>query len=94
MKNKLLSFSQSVNRKFESLGSWTNDHQMMLNSFLQERFLMANMLKTANTEIEKGKTSSRSTIEALRQSEAVIDGYKGAFGKLKSSLAGIGGIEI
>lgn len=32
---KLKSFSDSVYRKFESLGSWSVDHQMMLNSFLQ-----------------------------------------------------------
>ncbi len=49
MSAKLKSFSDSVNRKFESLGSWTTDHQLMLNSFLQERFLMANLVKNANT---------------------------------------------
>jgi hypothetical protein len=48
---KLKSFSDSVNRRFESLGSWSNDHQLMLNSFLQERFLMANLVKNANLEI-------------------------------------------
>lgn len=32
---KLKSFADSVYRKFESLGSWSVDHQMMLNSFLQ-----------------------------------------------------------
>lgn len=32
---KLKSFADSVYRKFESLGSWSIDHQMMLNSFLQ-----------------------------------------------------------
>ena len=45
---KLKSFSDSVYRKFESLGNWSFDHQMMLNSFLQERFLMANLIKNAN----------------------------------------------
>lgn len=48
---KLRSFSDSVYRKFESLGSWSVDHQMMLNSFLQERFLMANLVRNANLEI-------------------------------------------
>lgn len=48
MNHKLKSFSDSVYRKFESLGSWSMDHQMMLNSFLQERFLMANLVKNAN----------------------------------------------
>jgi len=45
---KLRSFSDSINRKFESLGPWSVDHQLMLNSFLQERFLMANLVKNAN----------------------------------------------
>ena len=46
--SKLKSFSDSVYRKFQSLGDWSMDHQMMLNSFLQERFLMANLIKNAN----------------------------------------------
>jgi len=45
---KLKQFSDSVYRKFESLGPWSYDHQLMLNSFLQERFLMANLVKNAN----------------------------------------------
>ena len=55
---KLKSFADSVYRKFESLGNWSIDHQMMLNSFLQERFLMANLVKNANLEIEKSKSIS------------------------------------
>jgi hypothetical protein len=55
---RLKSFSDSVYRKFESLGNWSVDHQMMLNSFLQERFLMANLIKNANLEIEKTKNIS------------------------------------
>ena len=55
---KLKSFADTVYRKFESLGSWSIDHQMMLNSFLQERFLMANLVKNANLEIEKSKSIS------------------------------------
>lgn len=53
--SKLKSFSDSVYRKFDSLGPWSGDHQLMLNSFLQERFLMANLIKNANLEIEKSK---------------------------------------
>ena len=48
LSSKMRTFSDSVNRKFESLGPWTKDHQLMLNSFLQERFLMANVVKGAN----------------------------------------------
>lgn len=60
----------------------------MLNSFLQERFLMANMLKSANYEIDKSKTSSLTFSETLRQSQMQVDGYKAAFAKLRSSLSG------
>lgn len=67
----------------------------MLNSFLQERFLMANVVKSANLEIEKSKSSGIQTVEQLRRSEAEIDAYKGLFSKLKTSMGGMeGGIEI
>jgi hypothetical protein len=35
LSNKLKAFSDSVYRKFQSLGAWSLDHQLMLNSFLQ-----------------------------------------------------------
>lgn len=41
MQAKLKSYSSFIQRQFENLGNWTGDHQVMLNSFLQERFLMA-----------------------------------------------------
>lgn len=68
--SKLKSFSDSVYRKFESLGSWSFDHQMMLNSFLQERFLMANLIKNANVEIEKSKSISVRRDEHLGKLES------------------------
>jgi hypothetical protein len=91
---KLKSFSDSVNRKFESLGPWSVDHQLMLNSFLQERFLMANLIKSANQEIEKSKSFNLKTTENLRRYESDVEAYRGVLGKLRSSLAGKGGIEI
>ena len=95
LSHKLRTFSESVNRKFESLGPWTKDHQLMLNSFLQERFLMANVVKSANSEIEKSKLSSSKTIESLKKSEAEIEAYKGLFNKMKTSMGSIeGGFEI
>lgn len=67
---KLKQFSDSVYRKFESLGNWSYDHQMMLNSFLQERFLMANLVKNANLEIEKGKSIQIKREQALKESQS------------------------
>ena len=54
----ILDYSNSVQNKFKSMGGWTIDHQMMLNSFLEERFLMANILKTANADLAKTKAIS------------------------------------
>lgn len=94
LSHKLKSFSDSVNRKFESLGPWTQDHQLMMNSFLQERFLMANIVKSANLEIEKSKTSGFKSIESLRRTEGEIEAYRGLFSKLKNSLTEVKGVEI
>lgn len=65
--DQLKLFSESVQRKFESLGNWTLDHQLMLNSFLQERFVMANIVKNANLEIEKAKAISEKRLEGIRR---------------------------
>lgn len=86
--NKLKSFSDSIYRKFESLGSWSVDHQMMLNSFLQERFLMANLVKNANLEIEKSRTISSKSSEAIAKYESEIGLLQGYIGKIRSSLQG------
>ena len=67
---------------------------MMLNSFLQERFLMANVIKSANAEIEKTKTSGIKSVESLRLLESQNEAYRGLFSKLKQSSAGIGNIEV
>lgn len=56
--DQLKVFSDSVQRKFESFGPWTLDHQLMLNSFLQERFVMANIVKNSNVEIDKARAIS------------------------------------
>jgi hypothetical protein len=83
---KLKSFADTVYRKFESLGSWSIDHQMMLNSFLQERFLMANLVKNANLEIEKAKTISVRRDESVKKYESEIGLLEGYISKIRSSL--------
>jgi hypothetical protein len=45
---QIKSYSGKVMRQFESLGNWSLEHQLMLNSFLQERFLMAELVHNAN----------------------------------------------
>ena len=62
---------------------------MMLNSFLQERFLMANLIKNANLEIEKSKAISFRRDEQLVKYESDLNALKGYIGKIKSSVVGI-----
>ena len=50
-------------------GNWTNDHELMLNTILEERFAMANLVKQANLEIEKVKSISDKRASALREKE-------------------------
>ena len=39
----------------------------MLNSFLQERFVMANIVKNSNLEIDKAKAISEKRLEGMRR---------------------------
>lgn len=50
-------------------GNWTHDHELMLNTILEERFAMANLVKQANLEIEKAKSISDKRAVALREKE-------------------------
>lgn len=50
-------------------GNWTNDHELMLNTILEERFAMANLVKQANLEIEKVRVISDKRAAALREKE-------------------------
>lgn len=75
LNSQLRSYKESQYNKLFSLGkTWTNDHDMIVNTILEERFTMANMVKQANLEIEKSKAISDQRLEAyrlLRQNLAV-----------------------
>ena len=81
---KIKQFSDSIYRKFESLGNWSYDHQLMLNSFLQERFLMANLGKNANLEIEKTKSIQMKREEDLKESQSQLTIMNGVMSKVRS----------
>lgn len=81
---KMKQFSDSIYRKFESLGHWSYDHQLMLNSFLQERFLMANLVKNANVEIEKTKSIQMKREEALKDTQSQLQVLEGTLSKFRS----------
>lgn len=59
---------------------------MMLNSFLQERFLMANLVRNANLEIEKAKSISSKRDESYQKFESEVGILEGYIGKIRSSL--------
>jgi hypothetical protein len=48
-------------------GNWTSDHELMLLTILEERFAMGNLIKQANTEIERSREISDSRASALRE---------------------------
>lgn len=55
---------------------------------------MANLVKTANLEIEKVKSSSIKRDEAIRKYEADMNVYKGYFSKIKNSINGNLSVEM
>ncbi len=66
----LKEYTQSAISKFTKMGgNWTNDHELMLNTILEERFAMANLVKQANLEIEKVKSISDKRAASLREKE-------------------------
>ena len=56
MDQKLQQFTRVVLDRFRALGSWTSEHSLMLNSFLQERFLMAGIIKECNDNVQTLKS--------------------------------------
>lgn len=66
----LKEYTTSAISKFTKMGgSWTTDHELMLNTILEERFAMANLVKNANLEIEKVRSISDKRAHALREKE-------------------------
>ena len=51
----LKKFASTIENKFSKLAGWGSDHNMMLKSFIEERFLLANVVKSSNENIEKVK---------------------------------------
>lgn len=58
----------------------------MLNSFLQERFVMANIVKNCNLEIEKVKSISEKRLEGLRRYKTEKVGYETHINQILDNL--------
>ena len=55
LNSQLKEFEASLDKKFSRMGGWSRDHQMMLKSFLEERFVLANIVKSTNDEIKASR---------------------------------------
>ena len=89
--NQLQSYSAQIIRQFESLGQWSIDHQLMLNSFLQERFLMAELVHNANMEIEKAKETGERRLEGLRRYKKDKNAFEAQLQKVSQFYASCSG---
>lgn len=56
---------------------------MMLNTFLQERFMMANLVKNSNLEIEKSKSIQAKREEAIKDYQTQINVLEGVLNKFR-----------
>lgn len=83
----LKTYTDGALKKFNALGgSWTRDHELMLNTILQERFTMANIIKNANLEIEKAKAISDKRLEGLRRYKQTNSVFQEKYKKLEGIL--------
>ena len=96
MDDKLKQFSSVVLNRFRSLGSWTEEHSHMLNNFLQERFLMAGIVKESNDtiallkrELEVSEASKLKLNDALTRLSIINVGLKNSLEDLIDTLRNI-----
>ena len=86
--NSLKTYTDSALKKFSSIGgNWGRDHELMLYTILQERFVMANLIKNANLEIEKAKAISDKRLEGLRRYKQTNSLFQEKYQKLESALS-------
>ena len=48
LESKYTQYIHEMRDKYRSFGSWADNHAMILNSFLQTRFAMSNIIEEAN----------------------------------------------
>jgi hypothetical protein len=90
--SNLKDYTTSAISKFTKMGgSWTSDHEIMLNTILEERFAMANLVKQANLEIEKVRVISDKRAAALREKEDQFHQVSKQLGELHKVIGEIYG---
>lgn len=93
MDDKLRQFSSVVLNRFKALGNWTDQHSLMLNNYLQERFLLAGIVKESNEkitvlkkELELAETDRTKLTDALTKLSIINVGLKNSLEELIKSL--------
>ena len=87
LKSSLQEYTNNALRRLTTLGgNWTTDHALMLNTILQERFTMANLIKNANLEIEKARAISDRRLEGLRKFKMISGSYGEKVRALETAL--------
>jgi len=68
--NNLRDYTQKSVAKLQNLGgNWTNDHELMIYTILQERFSIANLVLQANSELDKARSISDARAQSLHELE-------------------------
>ena len=87
MNRQLTSYRESVYNNLLKHGkAWGTDHEAIFNTVLQERFMMANMIQTANLEIERSRSIANERGEAFRKIKAAHDLVKGGYAGLEKDI--------
>ena len=88
--HSLKDYTRSAVSKLQGMGGqWTTDHELMLNTVLEERFAMANLVRQANIEIEKVRAISDQRAAALREKENQYAQASKALAESKDALANL-----
>jgi hypothetical protein len=71
------------------MGGWSKDHQLMLKSFLEERFVLANIVKSANEEIKSTRRQNEELVTQNARVNAVMEMFFKALLENKEIMPGI-----
>lgn len=87
LQSSLRKFNDTMGVKFNALGSnWSNSHELMLSTILQERFVLGNLIKSANEEVEKVKGLADRRQEALRKYKQANSTFKEKYNGLEVTI--------
>jgi gamma-glutamyl phosphate reductase len=87
MQAKLNDYCGFVQRQFEALGNWTMNHQFMLNTFLQERFLMAELIDNAQRDIQNANNANMEQLQGFQRLKGEAATYVGLLEGIRRVVA-------